>query len=93
MEEGEQQWKGVKSAIEDPEEARVIYCALDSFVSVAPIAPALPLPLKPVQTLATHGFCLFLFPEKGKVLLGFRHSATCMVMAGHHARQIRFCSP
>lgn len=51
MEEGEQQWKGVKSAIEDPEEARVIYCALDSFVSVAPITPALPLPLDPVQTL------------------------------------------
>lgn len=36
MEEAEPQWKGVENAIEDPEEARVIYCALDSFVSVGP---------------------------------------------------------
>ena len=36
MEEGEHQWTGVENAIEDPEEARVIYSALDSFVSVNP---------------------------------------------------------
>ncbi|KAH7632925.1 N2227-like protein-domain-containing protein [Sordaria sp. MPI-SDFR-AT-0083] len=38
MEESEQQWKGVENAIEDPEEARVIYCALDSFVQYARVA-------------------------------------------------------
>lgn len=26
-----QEWNGVEEAIEDPEEIRVIYCALDSF--------------------------------------------------------------
>ncbi len=32
----EGQWNGVEDAIEDPEELRVIFCALDSFGSVSP---------------------------------------------------------
>lgn len=30
----ESDWQGVEKTVDDPEEARVIFCALDSFLSV-----------------------------------------------------------
>lgn len=34
MEVEETDWQGVDKTVDDPEEAKVIFCALDSFLSV-----------------------------------------------------------
>lgn len=64
MEEGEQQWKGIETAIEDPEEARVIYCALDSFVSVVPHHFCFTFGFKPRPDPRKTGFLLVHVPGK-----------------------------
>lgn len=81
MEESEQQWKGVENAIEDPEEARVIYCALDSFVSVVPPNIFASIwALNSVRTLAASEFKLFMLPAKEAAALGPHGSAPCTVV-------------